>query len=212
LLLTYIYTGTIGLAFLASLVSFRQEYDRHLKLFSLLLGLTFLVECAAVTMMKTHHNNVGLYNSFMLVEFWTYGYYYYMIIGKGFVKRAIRWFLWVFPAFWVVAVFLLFGWKQWNSYVVIAGSLSVIFFSAAYYYQLFTQPSLVKLSRTPEFWIATGLILFYSCNLPYIGMLNFLVNNYLLLARRLMGALDILNIIMYSIFIFAYLCRIRTRR
>lgn len=211
-MLTYIYTGIIGIAFLSSLISFRLGYPWHLRLFSLLLGLTFIVEGVAVTMMKARVNNVGVYNTFMLVEFWAYAYYYSLIIKIRSAQKVIRWFLWLFPIFWVLAVFVLFGWKKWNSYVVVAGSLFVIYFSAVYYYQLFTQPTLVRLSRTPEFWISTGLILFYSCNLPYIGMLNFLVTNYLLLARRLMDALDILNIVMYSIFIYAYLCKISIKK
>ncbi len=105
-------------------------------------------------------------------------------------------------------MFFIFGITKWNSYVVIAGSFFIICFSAAYYYQVFTQDELARLDNSPEFWIATGLIIFYACNLPYMGMLNFLVKNYLGLAIKFLSILKILNVIMYSIFIYAFLCRI----
>jgi hypothetical protein len=155
----------------------------------------------------SHQSNVPLYNLFMLVEFWVYGYYYKCIIEPGRLKRLIRFYLWLFPVFWVVVVFFLFGLAKWNSYVAVGGSFFTICFSGGYYYQLFTQEELVRLDITPEFWIATGLIIFYACNLPYTGMLNFLVKNYLDLARNLLTVLDILNLVMYSLFIYAFLCR-----
>jgi len=195
------------LSFCSSLLSFRERSHSHLKLFSLLLGLTFIVECMAALLIKRHISNVPLYNVFMLVEFWTYGLYYFLIIGIPRMKIAIKWYLWLFPLFWIIVVFLVFGFRNWNSYVVIAGSFFTICFSCAYYYQLFTQSELVRLSKLPEFWIATALIIFYSCDLPYMGTLNFLMENYLKTAVQLLTALKVLDIIMYSIFIFAFLCR-----
>jgi hypothetical protein len=212
-MLTYIYLAFIGIAFLTSLTIWRPGAPAHLRFFSVLLGLDFCVECAAVGMMEARHNNSWLYNSFMLVEFWAYGYYYYQITIFPWMRRIIRWFLWGFPVFWVWAVFWQFGdLNQWNSYVVIAGSFFTICFSCVYNYQLFTRPDLIRLGRRPEFWIAAGLILFYACNLPFIGMLNFLVSYDKLLAKRFMTILDVLNICMYSFFIYAYLCRIITKR
>jgi len=185
-MINYIYITIIGLSFIASLASFRLAFPYHLKLFSVLLGCTFLVEVTAVRMYKTHHSNVPLYNIFMLVEFCTYAYYYKCIAQPRWLKKMVDYFLVGFPLFWGVVVFFVFGIGKWNSYVVIAGSLFTIFFSAAYYYQLFTQDVLVRLESSPEFWIATGLIIFYTFNLPFMGMLNFLVKNYLELSSSFM--------------------------
>ena len=158
--------------------------------------------------MESHRSNVPLYNTFMLVEFWVYAFYFRWIILSTAIRKIINFFLLLFPIFWAIVVFGAFGIDKWNSYVAIIGSFFTICFSVSYYYQLFTQKDLVRLDITPEFWIATGLIIFYACNLPYVGMLNFLVKNYLLLARQLLTVLGILNIIMYSIFIYAFVCRI----
>ena len=215
MILTTIYIVMIAVAFIASLVEGRRAtLPAHLKIFSGLLGLTLAVECFAAYGVKAFHlhTNVPAYNIFMLVEFWVYGWYYRMIIRTPWMKKIIDWFLWLFPVFWIVVVFFVFGLQKWNSYLVIGGSLFTICFSFAFYYQLFTNPEDINLKTSPEFWIATGMIIFYTCNLPYIGMLNFLVKNYLPLAKTFLAVLKILNILMYSLFTYAYLCRTITKR
>ncbi len=97
-LLTYIYIIVIGLAFVSSLVSFRLDFAFHLKLISVLLGITLLVECTAVAMIKMHHSNVPLYNIFMLLEFWAFGYYYKCILESPRIRRVVSAFLCCFPS------------------------------------------------------------------------------------------------------------------
>jgi len=216
LFLKYAYIVFIGLAFITSLAALYRASERpaHLRLFSVLLGLTFVVECFAALLFKPLHwgSNVPLYNSFMLVEFMAYAWYYHMILKTGWARQLARLFLFLFPPFWAWVVFWVFGILHWNSYVVVAGSVFTIFVSAAYYYEIFTRQADINLLDTPEFWIATGLLIFYACNLPYIGMLNYLVKNYMPLAKTFLVILKILNILMYSIFTYAFICRIPIKK
>lgn len=211
-LLQYLYISLIGLAFLSSLVSFRLDYPFHLKLFSIIIGAAFLTEILAVFVTKTFHfkTNLPVYNIFILLEFWGYGFYFYKITSRTAIKKLIQFYLYLFPVFWMFTTFFYFKLGIWNSYSIIIGSFFTICFSVGYYYQFFTSHSLIniQLRKHAEFWIATGLILFYSCQLPYVGMLNFLMTNYPGLATGLLPLLQIFNILMYSIFIYAFLCRI----
>ena len=210
----YLYIIFIGLAFISSLISFRLDYSIHLKIFSVLLGLTLVNELLAVygLVLVNLKTNLPIYNIFILIEFWVFGWFFYQIISNKKVKLFIKIFLILFPIFWIVAVFYLFGFNSWNSYVIITGSAFTIFLSAFYYYELFTSQKLLMLTRLTEFWIATGLIIFYSGNLPFTGMLNYLSINYRDLAIQLLTVLRILIIIMYSIFTYAFLCPIITRK
>ena len=105
-------------------------------------------------------------------------------------------------------IFLMGIWK-WDSHFLVIGSLATVLLSANYYYELFTADELVKLSTSFEFWIATALIIFYACNLPYLGILQLLTKNLTPLATRLIQSLQIFNILFYSMITYAYLCRIR---
>lgn len=209
-LLAKIYTVIIGLGFLVSLISFRRRFPKHLRFFSILLGITFAVEFFCVFLFKRlgFSSNHQVYNIFMLFEFCAYGLYYLYILTIPWGRILIRVFLVLFPVFWFYSVFYVFGLNNWNSHISVMGSLFTVAISAAYYYQLFTQQTLVKLHRHPEFWIATGMILFYASNLSYVGILNYLNENYKQLARELLVVLQVLVSVMYLIFLYAYVCQI----
>ena len=213
-MLVYIYITFIGVAFLSSLIAFRLDFPTHLKLLSLLIGCDLLVElCANFLIIPLHlRSNVPLYNVTMLLEFWTYGYFFRTILDNSWLKKAITYYLILLPVFWIVVVFFVFGISHWNSYFATVGSLFTVCMAIAFYYQLFTAPTLIRLSASPEFWIAAGLIIFYAGNLPYLGMLNFITRNYLELAKKLLLILQVLNIIMYSFFALGYLCSTRTMK
>lgn len=207
----YFIISAIGLAFAFSLISFRLNASRHLKLFSLLLGATFIVEWFAIFGVRIFHfgTNVPLYNCFMLIEFWLYGLYYKSVIDTPWVKKTIVGYLIAYPLCWLGTTLFIFGLHKWNSYICLTGSFFTISFSALYFYQVFTSERLVSLTRHTEFWIATAMILFYSMNLPYLGILSYLVKHHLSLALSLLSFLEISSIAMYTIFSFAYLCQIR---
>jgi hypothetical protein len=156
--LSYIYIAFILLAALSSLVAWRLDLPIHLKIFSCLLGLNFLVEFFAAVIAPAYHlrPRSSVYNVFYLVQFWTYGYYYYRLIRVKLLRRLILFFLLLFPVFWAGTVFFLLGFNHWDSYLLIVGSFFSIVLSLFYYYQLITDQEPPSLRQLPEFWIATG--------------------------------------------------------
>lgn len=152
-------------------------------------------------------NNMRVYNPFMLIEFWAFALYFRLSTDLTWLKKVINGFLILFPVLWVVCVFFIFGFRNWNSYVSITGSAFTIFFAVTFYYELLTSQLLVKLRNMPEFWIATGLLIFYAGNLPYLGMLNYLNAQHTSTAAQLSYVLKGLNIIEYSLFTYAFICR-----
>jgi hypothetical protein len=208
--LSYIYIACILLAFLSSLVCWRSGLAIHLKIFSCLLGLTFGVEFFAAVIAPAFHLRPlsSIYNIFFLVQFWTYGYYYYRLIRVELLRKLILFFLVVFPLFWVATVFFLLGFNRWDSYLLIVGSFFSIVLALLYYYQLILDEEVPPLRNLPEFWIATGMLLFYLGALPYFGTLNFLVHHNLLLGTGgLVNTVRGLDILMYGAISFGFLCR-----
>lgn len=207
--LPYIYVSSILIAFLSSLISFRLDLPVHLKLFSLLLGLTFVLELRNSAIIRTFHGpNYWVYNLFMPLEFWVYGLFFYRIIQHKISKAIIRIYLYLFPLVCLVSTYFFFK-NNWNSYVFITGSLFTIGFVLMYYYQLITSKDVQPLSSTPEFWIATGMLIFYAIAIPYYGPLSYLVKNNNELARLLLiYVYMVFDTIMYLLFSYGYLCRI----
>ena len=152
--------------------------------------------------------NIPWYNIVLCVEFFVYALYYYCILGSTTLKRVVLGYLIALPACWFVLTFKVFELANWNSYIDIIGSLFTICLSVAFLFQLIGRPELVKLSRTPEFWIAVALILYYSGSLPFTGMLHFLTKEVRGLAKSFVTILQILNILLYSLICYAFLCKI----
>ena len=205
------YVCIVCLSFLASLLSFKYRYSVHLKLFSGLLGITTLVEILSVFIVVPvlhRKTNSDIYNVFMGIEFECYAFFYYQIIIIPWIRKLIKIFLYVFPFFWAVSVFFIVGLKHWNNYLVITGGASSVLFSLAYYYQILKSQKDIVLFSHAEFWIATGMLIFYSSQVPYFGMLNYLVKKNLLLARSLLPVLQVVDAVMYLFFIYAFICPI----
>ena len=199
------------MSFLVSLLSFQQQYPLHLRIFSILLGLTFLTEVFAAWLGKFFFhlgNNNAIYNLFVLIEFSVYAFYYYLIIEVVWIKKLIRIFSIVFPFFWLWTVFFVLGINKWNSYVIISGAVFTVFFALGYYYQILKTKKDIVLFSHPEFWIATGMLVFYSCQIPYFGTLNYLIKKNLVIARSLLSVLDVIDAAMYMLFIYAFICPI----
>jgi len=197
------------IAFVSSLKAFRLDIS-HYKVISIILATDLVVETAAMILVHFHRSNVPIYNFNLLAEFWLYGYYFFLLESSRRVKGLIRIYLWLLPLVWM-ATALLFHIKNWNSYFTVLGSVSMVLLSARYYYRLFTAQNLVKLSSHFEFWVATALIFYHACNLPYLGMLNLLTKRNIP-GEIILLILQVLNIIFYLILAFAFICTIPIKK
>ena len=212
----YTYLICLAFSFICSGFNFRK-HPLHLKLLSVLLFITLINECIAFWGHKFLNlsNNLKVYNVFIPIEVTFYCLYFKCVISLKWFKYFVGITLIVFFLFWYTTTFKIFQIQKWNSYVSIFENVIITFMATAYYYQLFILSPLKELRKHTEFWIATGLIICYTCTLPFTGMLNYLLSNYDVyefLAGILVVALQIFNIILYSLIAYAFLCRINTRK
>ena len=212
-----VYFVTLVIAFVVSLFKFKS-LPKHLRMFSILLGLTVLVEYISMYHARTintffnWHGKSWLYDPFGLIEFSAYFYYFYLVISIPVIKKAIKLLLWLYPVFWLFTVVFIFKLSSWNSYIAIIGGACTVLLVLAYLYQLLQIDSIIQIKYSTEFWIAIGLFIFYSCEIPYFGTLNFLIKNYPNLAVDLANLFLVIDTIMYLIFSYAFLCRIITKK
>ena len=193
-------------------MSFRLRYSAPLKLFSIFLGVTVVTESCAYYLPGMMHlkTNYPIYNIFMLVEYCIYVSYFKLIIKSKKRRSLINVSFYLIPVAWFLTTFLRFGLFQWNSYMIIIGDCLVICFCVFNFYELFTAKQLRDLKSNPEFWISVGIFIYSCCELPITGLLNFLGQNFATNILYFYDILQVLNIFMYSIFIYAYLCPIKT--
>lgn len=204
---TYAYLLTLAITGISGLIRFKVQ-SIQLKILVILVWITFFVECAAFSAHLIHlPNNFDIYNLFRPIEFALYGWYFYKVIRFYWFRSLLFPMLIFYACFSYFSAFQIFHFAHWNSYGSLLEAIGIISLCIIYYYQLFVLSPLTSLRFHSGFWIATGLMFFYACSLPYTGMLNFLVTNstkYYQLAEALVIIFQIFNIILYSVFTYAF--------
>ena len=209
-ILLYTYITSIGLSFVAGLFSFRYNYPKYLKAFCVFLGLSFLIEIVANEIFPALHLNHyrnALYNCFSLVEIIFYTYFFYCLTDIKWIKNVQIAFIFLFPLVWAKLVFDKDGFYSWHGDQIAVGGFFIVCFALLYIYHLSKSEDVINLSRHSEFWIAIALVLFYSCETPFMGTLIYLSAHYLALAKFLLKFSMALNALMYFLFTYAFICR-----
>nr|WP_315423842.1 hypothetical protein [uncultured Pedobacter sp.] len=208
-ILTYFYVTSLIVATLTGLIKFRSNLPIHLKGIILMMPYILLVEIGAAFFRNLikGQNVLPQYNIVLLIEFLVYAYFFKEIIISVWIKKIITLFMILFPVFWYISVFFIFKITEWNSYIFLVGGTFTIIWALIYCYQLLTSIENVSLSSCGEFWIALGIIIFYSCQVPFMGIYNFLIVNYPSLIMNFQVGLQVTNIIMYFLFTYAFLCK-----
>jgi len=208
----YPYVYFIALSFLASLRTFilPPQKDRYLKLFPPFLFLTLVAEIVGQYMSHKRQINAVLYNPFSVFEFCFYFWIISLLVKNKGIKKIIR----IAMIVYAIAAIINIGWIQGiktfhtNSYGL--GCLLIVACCIYYFLELFRTRQNTKLIRNPAFWICSGLLIFYCCTFPLIGLLEYWSNMPRVLIDNFKLIVDSLNILLYTFFTIAFLCN-RTR-
>jgi len=122
------------------------------------------------------------------------------------------WFILLVSVLWWYTTFRVFGENNWNSYIISVETLFILLASGFFYYQILVDKEVVVLYNNTEFWIVTALIIFFACQYPFSGMLNFLTAHFKETAKKFVVLFSVLNIGFYALLTYAYICRIVTRK
>lgn len=176
----------------------------YLRVFPFFLLLALTTELWAFHLGQKNIPNIAFYNIFSVVAFVFYIYVLYYVIISATAKRII---LVVMIGYAVLSLSNILFIQKIDTFHTITYSLGcfiLIVISIYYFYELFQVPRSIDLKREPAFWIVSGLLFFYSCTLPILGIMNYMPNA---IAFNLEPIIMVLNILLYSLFTIAFLCR-----
>lgn len=208
-----LYFYFIVLSLLISLGTiFRRENVSYLRLFTPFLLVTTIVEIIGVYMEVRRQNNTILYNLFSIVEFLFYFFVLHGIIQSKLAKRVIFHISWIYVL--LVAGNMIFVQKifVFHTMTYSLGCLLTAAVSIYYFLELFQLPHSVNLARQPAFWICSGLLFYYACSFPLFAFANFISSWPYVIVKNLETLINVLNILLYSSFTIAFLCRVKTRK
>ncbi|HVV05203.1 MAG TPA: hypothetical protein VHC96_13325 [Puia sp.] len=207
-----IYFTLVIISFLASLTAyFQKNTPRYLRLFPLFLLVTIIVEVVSTWMTLHNRSALLLYNFFGTFEFLFYIYVVRENIRSRRVKKLLLYTTWLFVLIVVINFLFIQRTAGFNSFTYALGCLLIAVICIYYFFELFQSTTSVNLTRQPAFWICAGLIFFYACSFPVYALLNFLKEAPDIIKKNFGVILLLLNVLLYSSFTIAFLCRLRVR-
>ncbi|MGC8751466.1 hypothetical protein, partial [Hydrotalea sp.] len=109
-------------------------------------------------------------------------------------------------------IFIIQGLYVFHTITYAAGCLLMVFCCAYYFIETILQPTPVTLVHMPDFWICSGLLFYYAVSFPIYGFVNFVNSLPGAILRNFNLFIQILNIILYTMFSIAFLCRFKVTK
>ena len=190
------------------ITSFKKDNPTYLQIFPFFLMLTLATELLGWQMGLSNLNNSAVYNYSSLVAFIFYMYVLRYVVVNPTARKIILFVIIFYAIGTLIYIIFILEPVAFHTLTYIIGCSLIVVLSIYYFYELFQAPRAINLTREPAFWIVIGLLFFYSSTLPVLGIVNYYPEVYVSGEPILM----ILNILLYSLFIIAFLCRIRYRK
>lgn len=215
-LLTYefIYLIPILLSAIFSLRSFGLKWPKQYRLFSAFLILTLVSESFAIAWKWHLHetsfwrytkNNHWIYNSFHIGRFVLFVLFYYLALKPSQTKEIIKFISAFVTVFAILNYFFIQGPYQSNSYTILLTNACGILLSLLFFKEVIGQTENVKLRTDPMFWISLGTFIYCSVSIPYFIFSAYVFKNQTA-GHPLLNVNSVLNIIMYTCYLIAFLC------
>jgi hypothetical protein len=212
--LSIFYYCIVFISFLSSLTIYFTSFNqnKYLKLFPPFLLATLLAELLGLYLQTKRQNNVTLFNFFTAFEFCFYLWIISLIISDHKIKKIIKATTVIYAIASLTNILFIQKIKTFHTITYSLGCLLIVSFCIYYFLELFRLPKSVKLKNDPAFWLCSGLLFYYCCGFPLLGLVNFVNAFPKLVLKNFRTILTILNIFLYSLFTIAFLCRIKTRK
>ena len=195
----------VWLSGIAAAASLRKPVSFSYRFFAWLIIFIAVMETIANIMAFNNIRNHFLFNIFDPVNFFTAALFYYYRMHSLLIKKVIRFYLWVFPLFVVINVILVQSFFNLNTNSYVFGGSFILLLSVAYLWQLYSSDETHSIFRDPVFWISLAYLFYCAISIPYLGMLNYLFEQYPEFTRQYYivynGAIIIKNVLLTAGFL-----------
>jgi peptidoglycan/LPS O-acetylase OafA/YrhL len=188
-------------AFITSVYNRKYYKDTAQKYFPLLLLFATVVEIIAEIRLYTNkHESVLLYNVYLIISFIFFLVWFIAILKRKIVPKIL---LLIFLGATIFSAFTESITKDLYFSMLITGSVFILIGSFLFFKQLIETDEAVHFIKNQQFWIMSGLLVFYIGFLPFY----LLIRNLDLHDYRIGLVIPFLNILLYGCFIIGFRCR-----
>lgn len=201
----------LGIVALISTYSWSKS-ARSLKIVTIISLLNFVFEMLGNYMGYLGINNIWLYNISDLIRFSLWFLFFYFSYSALKQKQATLLFTVIFPITWILLLNIQ-SIDIFQTFSFIFGSILLLILCFLYLFNEYKSSSTESLFRNPSLWICLGLLFYYSLNLPFIGLYNWLNKFSSNFAMTYFYICVVGSSIFLSVsIIIAFLCNLKNRK
>ena len=198
-------SGVIGLAVFNKL----SNSIRYLVFFSLVAGVTELV---TYVLFINKVNNLLLFYIYPPVEFLILGLLYRKSLGKQYYS-ALNWTILFYLCFSLLLVVFFQSNNPFNTYGRSLENLLLVGLALLYFFNQLSYESEFPALSQPLFWINVGVLIYFSVNLLFFSMNNYLLKYFSLEENQAFwGFHAILSLFQYICFSLAILIEWKNKK
>lgn len=138
----------------------------------------FLVELAGHITGRMKINNHILYNAFNFFFYMALAFTFYYQLKNKILQRLIKIFYVCFTVFVIINSVFIQGIKTFQTLSAVIGGGFIFFMAITYFWQLYISEESERITHDPFFWFSFGLVAYLGGTIPFLGMLNYLWDNF----------------------------------
>lgn len=194
--LPYVLPGKL-FAIIVGLYYFRF-LPRPYKLVLMLIALAFFFESyGAYTGGYLHRPNSWLFNLYMLIDSWFMGVAAIYLVAERKIKNLFFALLAGYSIMWIVDIWVNSLYKFANMTMVCGLiMMTIIYLIVLFSNSIFTNKRVLK---QPVFWVSISTILYCACDIPYMGLHNYLLTHAPSLSSKLFTINFVLDVLRYPL-------------
>lgn len=170
------------------------------KLLVLLLVVTSVNETVCYFLKQSGVQTHVFYNVYYYFRFPLIGMIFYLLCRRQrFFSFFIISFYLLTAVIFLICFYLYNGFNKLHTPYLLAGGIFTITLCLAYLLRLFRSDEIFNPFTVPFFWTSMGLLFFFLGVLPYLGLINYLVQEHYLFASQPMILVKILSILLYTL-------------
>ena len=181
-------------------------FFRYLSLpYRLMMLQVFLGMMAEVTgryiVVRYHAHNIWLFNYYWLIELWVVGLAGILLLRNIALRRAFVGLLLIPTVLWIYCIYKNGNGIHPSPALTAIGTALVVIFITVLFHASF---NMQKLATQPVFWLCLSVIVFFSGNVPFYSLFNYIYDTDPELLKKLFNITLVLNHIRYPIVAFSF--------
>ena len=196
------------ISLIAGLLSWKRfDVIFRILMAQLLLGL--IAQLVGSFSNKYYHSNTAVYNGYIFLELWLIGLLGLRMIHEKLLRTILLTAMVMCAlvdvlSMWSTGIHVLANWGY-----ICASILFTITFLFIVVKMTFADESSL-LIKSPKFWLALGILIYYGCTVPIFGFFNYLLHYHRAIAAKVYYINDLLSIVRY-LFMFVAILLVRGR-